>query len=46
MNGFSKAFEGVVITLVIIGIVIGFILFVAIPWAWPYVKHFIHTLTA
>lgn len=28
------------------GVVIGFVLFVAIPWAWQYVKPWIHQMTA
>jgi len=37
----SAFFWGIIFPLILMGIAIGFVLFVAIPWAWPFVKHFI-----
>ena len=36
-------FVGILIT---IGVVIGIVLFIGIPWAWIYIKPWIHAITA
>ena len=39
-------FDGVIAALLIIGIFIGFVLFIVLPWLWSIAKPFIHSLTA
>jgi len=39
---FDKAFTDTLIVFLIIGVAIGFILFVGLPWLWGLLKPFIH----
>jgi len=41
----GKMFDGLFTALILIGVAIGFGIFVVIPWAWQYVKPFIHAIT-
>jgi len=43
---FNIDFGGAIIGMGIIGVVVGAALFAAASWGWPYVKSFIHTITA
>lgn len=38
-------FDGVVTAFITVGIAIGFVLFVVVPWLWDFVKPWIHALT-
>jgi len=37
--------DGVVPALITVGIAIGFVLFVVVPWIWDFVKPWIHAWT-
>jgi hypothetical protein len=39
------AFAGVVWAMIILGVLIGFVLFVGVPWLWNFIKPFIHSIT-
>lgn len=43
---YGNMFEGLVTALIVVGIVIGFVLFIGVPWLWQIVKPLIHALTA
>lgn len=43
---FNIDFGGAIIGMGIIGAIAGAVIFAAASWAWPYVKSFIHAITA
>ena len=43
---YGNIFEGIVIAMIAVGVAIGFVLFVVVPWLWQFVKPWIHMLTA
>lgn len=45
-DGIQRMLNGVITIVFVIGIVIGFILFVGLPWLWSILKPFIHMVTA
>lgn len=42
----EDAWRGMIIFFVSIGVALGFVLFVIIPWLWGIAKPFIHSVTA
>ncbi len=42
----GRMFEDVIPVLIGVGVAIGFVLFVAVPWLWQLVKPWIHALTS
>jgi len=46
MFNFDEAIKNALTIFLIIGIGIGFILFVGLPWLWALLKPFIHMVTA
>ena len=43
---YNLDFTGFFIALIVLGIIIGLILGVAVPWLWELVKPWIHSITA
>ena len=43
---YGNIFEGLVTAMIALGIAIGFVLFIVVPWLWQFVKPWIHMLTA
>ena len=42
----GRMFDGVIPFLIGVGVAVGFVLFVVLPWLWQFVKPWIHAMTA
>jgi hypothetical protein len=44
-DGIAKMMGAMLMLFLLVGVAVGFVLFVAIPWMWPYVKAWVHAVT-